>query len=105
MVDEGFRIAHLEELLPALKSHSTVTDQETQPQASPLLMIYYLHEWILQWSQGTTWEDTLSPIRVFRYISVRVLVRSLRPWLSSLIHGASHHCLAQGFEVPPILRR
>ena len=20
-------------------------------------MIYYLHEWILQWSQGTAWED------------------------------------------------
>ena len=34
-------------------------------------MIYYLHELILQWIQGTSWEDPLSGVRVFRYISVR----------------------------------
>jgi len=34
-------------------------------------MIYYLHELILEWIQGTSWEDPLSGVRVFRYISVR----------------------------------
>lgn len=34
-------------------------------------MIYYLHELILQWIEGTSLEDPLSGVRVFRYISVR----------------------------------
>lgn len=34
-------------------------------------MIYYLHELILEWIQGTSLEDPLSGVRVFRYISVR----------------------------------
>ena len=50
-------------------------------------MIYYLHEWILQWSQGTTWEDALSPIRVFRYISVRSIGAVITAMAFSLILG------------------
>jgi phospho-N-acetylmuramoyl-pentapeptide-transferase len=34
-------------------------------------VIYYLSQYVLQWSQGTSWEGGLSWLRLFRYISVR----------------------------------
>src|SRR5262245_56527016 len=34
-------------------------------------MIYYLTQRLLDWAQETNWEDTLSFLRVFRYITVR----------------------------------
>lgn len=34
-------------------------------------MIYYLHQYILEQAAGTGWEEPLSGLRVFRYISVR----------------------------------
>jgi phospho-N-acetylmuramoyl-pentapeptide-transferase len=34
-------------------------------------MIYYLSQWLLEWSKGTPWADHLSPLRLFRYITVR----------------------------------
>ena len=34
-------------------------------------MIYYLSQYVLQWSQGTSWESELTWLRLFRYISVR----------------------------------
>ena len=34
-------------------------------------MIYYLSQQILDWAHGTTWESRLSPLRLFRYITVR----------------------------------
>lgn len=50
-------------------------------------MIYYLHEWILQWSQGTAWEDILSPVRVFRYLSVRSIGAVITALAFSLLMG------------------
>ena len=34
-------------------------------------MFYYLSQWLLDWSEGTEWADHLSPLRLFRYITVR----------------------------------
>jgi phospho-N-acetylmuramoyl-pentapeptide-transferase len=34
-------------------------------------MFYYLSDYLLKWSKGTEWADTLSPLRLFRYITVR----------------------------------
>jgi len=34
-------------------------------------MIYYLSQWLLDWSHGTVWENRLSWMRLFRYITVR----------------------------------
>lgn len=34
-------------------------------------MIYYLTQYVLQWSDGTSWEDSLSFLRLFRYTTVR----------------------------------
>jgi phospho-N-acetylmuramoyl-pentapeptide-transferase len=34
-------------------------------------MIFYLTQQILKWSDGTIWADRLSPLRLFRYITVR----------------------------------
>lgn|SRR5687767_931010 len=34
-------------------------------------MIYYLTQYLLQWSVDTRWEDTLSFLRLFRYVTVR----------------------------------
>ncbi|MBT5708174.1 MAG: phospho-N-acetylmuramoyl-pentapeptide-transferase, partial [Verrucomicrobia bacterium] len=34
-------------------------------------MLYYLHQYVLDSVAGTTWEEPLSGLRVFRYISVR----------------------------------
>jgi phospho-N-acetylmuramoyl-pentapeptide-transferase len=34
-------------------------------------MIYFLSQKLLEWSAGTRWAETLSPLRLFRYITVR----------------------------------
>ena len=34
-------------------------------------MFYYLSDYLLKWSAGTEWADTLSPLRLFRYITFR----------------------------------
>jgi len=34
-------------------------------------MFYYLSQWLLDWSAGTDWAETLSPLRLFRYITFR----------------------------------
>ena len=34
-------------------------------------MFYYLSQYLLTWSAGTEWADTLSPLRLFRYITFR----------------------------------
>lgn len=34
-------------------------------------MIYYLSQWLLERAEGTSWEDVLSFLRLFRYITVR----------------------------------
>src|ERR1700749_5326808 len=34
-------------------------------------MIYFLSQWLLEWSHGTVWQDRLSWLRLFRYITVR----------------------------------
>lgn len=50
-------------------------------------MIYYLHEFILEWAAGTVWEDTLSPLRVFRYISVRSIGAAITALVFSWVFG------------------
>ena len=34
-------------------------------------MFYYLSQQLLEWSRGTRWEDRLSGLRLFNYITVR----------------------------------
>jgi len=34
-------------------------------------MLYYLSQQLLEWSAGTVWAEVLSPLRLFRYITVR----------------------------------
>lgn len=34
-------------------------------------MFYYLSQMLLEWSKGTPWAEHLSPLRLFRYITVR----------------------------------
>jgi phospho-N-acetylmuramoyl-pentapeptide-transferase len=34
-------------------------------------MFYYLSQWLLDWSAGTRWAETFSPLRLFRYITFR----------------------------------
>jgi phospho-N-acetylmuramoyl-pentapeptide-transferase len=34
-------------------------------------MLYYLSQWLLDWTKGTPWADHLSALRLFRYITVR----------------------------------
>jgi phospho-N-acetylmuramoyl-pentapeptide-transferase len=34
-------------------------------------MLYYLSQYLIEQAQGTPWEDVLSPLRVFRYITFR----------------------------------
>jgi phospho-N-acetylmuramoyl-pentapeptide-transferase len=34
-------------------------------------MLYYLSQWLLQTTAGTEWAETLSPLRLFRYITFR----------------------------------
>ena len=50
-------------------------------------MIFYLHQFILEWAAGTAWEDTLSPVRVFRYISVRSIGAAITALVFSWVFG------------------
>jgi len=34
-------------------------------------MFYYMSQWLLKWSEGTAWAESLSPLRLFSYITVR----------------------------------
>ena len=34
-------------------------------------MFYYISQWSLDWGAGTDWAETLSPLRLFRYITFR----------------------------------
>src|SRR6185369_15444261 len=34
-------------------------------------MVYYLSQYLTEWSRGTAWESVFSPLRLFRYITVR----------------------------------
>jgi phospho-N-acetylmuramoyl-pentapeptide-transferase len=34
-------------------------------------MLYYLSQWLLDWTKGTPWADRLSALRLFHYITVR----------------------------------
>ncbi|HEY1661297.1 MAG TPA: phospho-N-acetylmuramoyl-pentapeptide-transferase [Verrucomicrobiae bacterium] len=55
-------------------------------------MIYYLSQWLLDWSHGTAWESRLSWLRLFHYITVRsagaaVTALGLSWWLGpKIIH-------------------
>lgn len=50
-------------------------------------MIYYLSQWLLEVSEGTKWGDTLSPLRLFRYITVRSAGAAITALLLSLWFG------------------
>lgn len=50
-------------------------------------MIYYLSQWLLKVSEGTEWADLLSPLRLFRYITVRAAGAAITALLLSLWLG------------------
>ena len=50
-------------------------------------MIYYFAQWLQEQAAGTEWADSLSPLRVFRYISVRSAGAALTALLLSLWLG------------------
>ena len=50
-------------------------------------MIYYLSQWLLNLSEGTEWADRLSPLRLFRYITVRSAGAAITALLLSLWLG------------------
>jgi phospho-N-acetylmuramoyl-pentapeptide-transferase len=52
-------------------------------------MLYYLSQQILDLSTGTVWADRLSPLRLFRYITVRSVGAALTALLLSLLLGPS----------------
>jgi len=51
-------------------------------------MLYYLSKQLLAWSVGTAWAETLSPLRLFRYISFRSAGAALTALLVSWWLGA-----------------
>ena len=51
-------------------------------------MLYYLSKQLLEWSAGTAWAETLSPLRLFRYISFRSAGAALTALLVSWWLGA-----------------
>jgi len=50
-------------------------------------MLYYLSQEILKWSTGTAWAETVSPLRLFRYITVRSAGAALTALIISLWLG------------------
>ncbi len=50
-------------------------------------MLYYLSQEILKWSAGTAWAETVSPLRLFRYITVRSAGAALTALIISLWLG------------------
>lgn len=59
----------------------------TQPQTLRQQMIYYLSQWLLGLSEGTAWADSLSPLRLFKYITVRSAGAAVTALLLSLWLG------------------
>src|SRR6266436_37175 len=51
-------------------------------------MLYYLSQQLLEWSKGTAWAETLSPLRLFRYITFRSGCAALTALLISWWLGA-----------------
>ena len=51
-------------------------------------MLYYLSKQLLEWSAGTVWAETLSPLRLFRYITFRSACAALTALLISWWLGA-----------------
>ena len=50
-------------------------------------MLYYLTQWCLEAAKGTTWEQMLSPLRVFRYITFRTAGAAITALLLTLWIG------------------
>lgn len=50
-------------------------------------MLYYLSQWCLDAAHGTAWEQTLSPLRVFRYITFRTAGAAVTALLLTLWVG------------------
>lgn len=50
-------------------------------------MLYYLSEWITQSVQGSEWQDNLSPLRLFSYISFRSAGAFVTAFIVSLSFG------------------
>jgi phospho-N-acetylmuramoyl-pentapeptide-transferase len=50
-------------------------------------MLYYLSQWCLDAAHGTSWEQTLSPLRVFRYITFRTAGAAITALLLTLWIG------------------
>ena len=52
-------------------------------------MLYYLTQWLMEAAKGTHWADTLSPLRVFRYITFRTAGAAVTALLLTLWVGPS----------------
>lgn len=50
-------------------------------------MLYYLTQWCLETAKGTEWAETLSPLRVFRYITFRTAGAAITALLLTLWIG------------------
>lgn len=50
-------------------------------------MLYYFSIYLLDWAKSTGWEDTLSPLRVFRYITFRAAAAAITALLVSWCLG------------------
>ncbi len=50
-------------------------------------MLYYFSIYLLDWVKSTGWEDTLSPLRVFRYITFRAAAAAITALLVSWCLG------------------
>ncbi len=50
-------------------------------------MLYYLSIYLLDWAKTTGWEDALSPLRVFRYITFRAGAAAITALLVSWLLG------------------
>jgi len=50
-------------------------------------MLYYLTQWCLEAAKGTAWAETLSPLRVFRYITFRTAGAAITSLLLTLWIG------------------
>ena len=50
-------------------------------------MLYFLSQKIIEWSDGTVWAERVSPLRLFRYITVRSAGAAVTALLLSLWLG------------------
>src|ERR1043166_8691073 len=51
-------------------------------------MLYYLSQAVLEWSEGTTWGDSVSALRLVRYITVRSAAAAITALVLSWWLGA-----------------